>query len=349
MKRIAIVGANGQVGCEVALRLASVPDVEVIPITRNVSGSAFLRLNGLECRHGKVSDPKQAPDLIGDCDVVVNFALSNTAIPRTDREVNRQISRSLVNSAKPGAAIVLASTIMVYAPSMPFRFPDSYGMEKLMTERLGRRLCRQTGHPFFVFRLGHVLGDLQNISAKINREIREDRVALPHDGASASNTVFTAAIVDAIIQVAQGNSRQGTYDLISYPQWSWLEVYNYYAAQAGLSLRLRAKAKIERHPMGIANPGKALRHFLSYMKHHRAIMERLTFLLAFLPKSVNQRMYLKYLQNRAVAEIETLRASEKVPMCVEDWKELKVRTFGETGDPAKSLALYPMPASNPFR
>ena len=84
MTRIAIVGANGQVGTEVCLRLREAADVEVVPVVRNLSGSAFLRLNGVDCRHGRIADPEQARHLIGDCDVVVNFALSNTAIPRID-------------------------------------------------------------------------------------------------------------------------------------------------------------------------------------------------------------------------------------------------------------------------
>src|ERR1700685_4774180 len=118
MKRVAILGANGQVGTEVSLRLRDVEGLEVVPIARNVSGSAFLRRNGMECRHGRISDPAEARSLIGDCDVVVNFALSNTAIPRIDRQTNRQIVRSTVAAAKPGAPIVFASTIMVYAPAM---------------------------------------------------------------------------------------------------------------------------------------------------------------------------------------------------------------------------------------
>ena len=67
-----------------------------MPITRNVSGSAFLRLQGVACRHGRITIQPRPRDLIGDCDVIVNFALSNTAIPRIDRDINRQITRNVV-------------------------------------------------------------------------------------------------------------------------------------------------------------------------------------------------------------------------------------------------------------
>jgi nucleoside-diphosphate-sugar epimerase len=348
MKRVAILGANGQVGTEVSLRLLSVEGIEVVPIARNVSGSAFLRLNGVECRHGRIADPTEAQDLIGDCDVVVNLALSNSGIPRIDRQINRQIVRNIVTAAKPGAPIIFASTIMVYAPAMKFWFPDSYGLEKLIAERMFRRLCHRSQHPAFLFRLGHVMGELQNITRKICGEIRDGKVALPHEGHRASNTVFTSTIVEAIIQVALASPTPGTFDLITFPQWSWFDVYRYHADALELPLQLAHPQHVRSSQAGLSSPGGMMRHLLGYLMNHHAITERLTFLLAFLPRSVNQRMYLRYLQTRARTEIDALRQSEKVDWCVEDWRELKVRSFGPMPDPVTLMKRYPLPASLEF-
>jgi nucleoside-diphosphate-sugar epimerase len=348
MKRVAILGANGQVGSEVSLRLRGVQGIEVVPIARNVSGSAFMRLNGLECRHGRISDPAEARSLIGDCDAVVNFALSNTGIPRTDRDINRQIVRSVVAAAKPGAPIVFASTIMVYAPAMKFWYPDSYGLEKLIAERMFRRFCNVSHHPAFVFRLGHVMGDLQNITGKIRSEIHHGEIALPHEGHRASNTVFTAAIVDAIVQVARVAPKPGTYDLMTFPQWTWLDVYKYYAARLGVPLQLAHAEQVRDPRSRLGSPGGSMRRFLRYLANHHALTERLTFLLAFLPRSVNQRMYLRYLQTRALTEINALRQSEKIEFCVADWRELRVRSFGQMADPVTLMARYPLPSALEF-
>jgi dTDP-4-dehydrorhamnose reductase len=358
MTRVAILGANGQVGTEVSLRLRDVEGIQVVPIVRNASGSAFLRSNDMECRHGRISDQAEARDLIGDCDVVVNFALSNTAIPRIDKDMNRQIVRSTVSAAKPGAPIVFASTMMVHAPGMRFWFPDSYGLEKLFEERMFRRLCARTQHPAFVFRLGHVMGEMQNITRKICGEIRDGRVALPHQGLRASNTVFTAAIVESVVQITrtqiaethgtQTVSKPGTYDLITFPQWTWLDVYKYYAAQLGLPLQLARSEHVRDAQSGLSTPGASLRQLLQYLANHRTVAERLTFFLAFLPRSVNERIYLRYLQTRARSEINALRASEKVEFCVQDWRELRVRSFGPMADPIMLMARYPLPAAVEF-
>lgn len=357
MKRIAILGANGQVGTEISLRLRDVPEVQVVPIARNVSGSAFLRSNGLECRHGRISDPAEAASLIGDCDVVANFALSNTAIPRVDRDINRQIIRSMVAAAKPGAPIIFASTMMVHAPGMKFWSPDSYGLEKLAAERIFRRLCATSQHPAFVFRLGHVMGEMQNITRKICGEIRDGKVALPRQGLLASNTAFTASIVEAIVQItraqmtrtptqgAQTTPKPGTYDLITFPQWTWLDVYKYYAAQLRLPLQLARSEQVRDAQLGLGTPGVSMQRLLRLLANHRTLAERLTFFLAFLPRSVNQKIYLRYLQTQARTEISALQASQKVEFCVQDWRELHVHSFGQMADPITLMARYPLPAA----
>ena len=339
MTRIAIVGANGQVGAEVCLRLRGVEGIEVVPVIRNVSGSAFLRLNGMACRHGRIADPADAQRLIGDCDVVVNFALSTTAVPRVDREGNRNIVRGVMTGTKPGASIVFASTIMVYAPGMKFRIPDTYGLEKLITEKTLGRACRGSGHPFFVFRLGHVLGELQNITRKMCSEIREGKVALPGRGLTASNTVFTATIAEAIMQVATGAQLQGTFDLVTSPQWNWLRVYEYYAKRLGIQLELTDVANITHSR---ASSGGFVSKGLGYLKHNPFLRERLTFLLAFLPKEMNQQIYLRYLQTQALAEINRLRQSEKVELCAPNWRELKIHPMPGLPDPETLMARYPL-------
>jgi nucleoside-diphosphate-sugar epimerase len=350
--RVAILGANGQVGTEVSLRLRDVDGIEVVPVARNVSGSAFLRSNDMKCRHGRISDPADARDLIGDCDVVVNFALSNTAIPRVDRDMNRQIISTIVAAAKPGAPIVFASTMMVHAPGMKFWFPDSYGLEKLSAERMFRGLCARSHHPAFVFRLGHVMGEMQGITRKIYDEIRDRKVALPHQGLHASNTVFTAAIVEAVVQIARAEGTQkpkpGTYDLITFPQWTWLEVYKYYAAQLGLPLQLARPEHVHDAQPGLSTPGVSLRRLLHHLANHRTLAERLTYFLAFLPRGVNERIYLRYLQTKARTEINALRESEKVEFCVQDWRELTVHSFGSMADPIALMARYPLPAAVEF-
>ncbi len=340
MNRIAVIGANGQVGAEVCLRLRKVPGIEVVPVARNASGSAFLRLNGMECRHGRITDPNESSALIGDCDTVITFALSATQIPKADREINRKIIHGIVAGAKTGAVVLFASTIMVYAPALRIPLPDAYGFEKLGTERLLRKLCRSAGLGCFVFRLGHVLGELQNITRKICSEITSDKVALPHQGNIGSNSVFTATIVEAVRKAAAGEVGPGTYDLVSSPQWSWLEVYRYYALQLGVPLKL-VEADESKEPGKTAPSGGGLTRFLQ----RQFVRERLLYLLGFLSKRTNEKVYAHYLQSRVALDIAALRESQKIPYSVQDWRELKIHPVPNLTDPISLMSLYPLECS----
>ena len=75
MKRIGIIGANGQVGSEVCLFLTLRNDVEVVPICRTEIASSFLRRCGLACRHGRASDRADAERLLADLDLIADFSL----------------------------------------------------------------------------------------------------------------------------------------------------------------------------------------------------------------------------------------------------------------------------------
>jgi hypothetical protein len=154
--------------------------------------------------------------------------------------------------------------------------------------------------------------------------------------------VFTASIVESIVRIARGAATPGTYDLITEPQWTWLEVYRYYHARLNLPLELAAAGDAHPAKSGGASPSRFVRRTLGYFANTNVLRERLTFLLAFLPKSWNERTYTRYLQSRALREIQSLKDSKRQGLCAPDWRELKVRGFADLGDPAALIAKYPL-------
>jgi nucleoside-diphosphate-sugar epimerase len=237
MTRLAILGANGQVGAELCLLFARMPGIELIPVCRTRSGSAFLRWQGIACRHGRVAEPAEASALIGDCDVIVNCILS-TGSPRDMRRTEDQVSRVIARFSRADAVIVHLSTQSVYGNAAPgrWRWRNPYGRAKLATERKLRQACRAARRQCFIFRLGHVCGPLQNISADIRERILCGEVILPRDD-GASNTVYTVTIRDAVVMAMSAKFSPGTYDLMNVTQWSWRQVYEFEAAAVGVELQ----------------------------------------------------------------------------------------------------------------
>jgi nucleoside-diphosphate-sugar epimerase len=325
MLKLGVVGANGQVGAELCLLLATRPDIELIAICRNRSGSAFLRWQGISCRHGRVADPTDAPRLLGDCDVVVNSALASGA-PAQIRRSEDRIIQSIFAYSKNSATIVHFSTQTVYGDPRPnrwIRWRNPYGRAKLASERRVRLEGRRTKKPTFILRLGHVCGELQKISILIREDIRARNVILPVENRS-SNTVYTAAIIGAIEQIIRGAAVPGTYDLMNTPRWTWREVYEY---EAGIC-KLPLGAEILESPRaswnaGVTEPALRLAGSLVAAPQVRDIFAKL---FAYLPDSANARLMARWYTKRAQTEIASLSGARE-PAEHLSWVENGVRFF----------------------
>lgn len=304
MLRLGIVGANGQVGAELCVLLAARKDLELIPICRNRSGSAFLRWQGIACRHGRIADEADAHRLLSDCDVVINSSLAS-GTPSQIRRVEARIIANIFGCSKDSATIVHFSTQSVYGDPSPgrwIRWRSPYGRAKLATERRVRALSRETRKRCYVLRLGHVCGAMQEISNTIRADIRAGSVVLPAVDRS-SNTVFTAAIVGAIDQIIAGTVCPDTYDLMNFPRWTWSEVYDFEAAacRSPLTPKIVSAAPGE---------GSAMRRWLARAAGEAAASEGArnlaAKLFAYAPESLNARATAWWFARRARTEIAQL-------------------------------------------
>jgi nucleoside-diphosphate-sugar epimerase len=305
MTKVAILGANGQVGAELCLLLRDRSDIDLVPICRNRSGSAFLRWQGISCRHGRPADPKRAAALFGDCDVIVNSSLA-TGTPSEIRNNEDGIIHNMFAYSKAGTKIIHFSTQSVYGDPDPrriIRWRNPYGRVKIESERQVRKAQRRFGKDAFILRLGHVCGRLQEISNTIREEIRSDCVVLP-DKDCSSNTVYTVAIIDAVDRIIQGQTPAGTYDCMNSPAWTWRQVYEFEAAacERPMTPTLAGSLSGARgfRVIGILS---GLATALSTSRPMRNLVAKL---FAYVPKEANARALAWWYVKRAAGEISAL-------------------------------------------
>lgn len=234
---IGVIGANGQVGSEVCLFLSRMNNVKVIPICRTELGSAFLRICGLECRHGILESPEEGTRLLADCDLVADFSRP-TGLQSEQRTIIGRNITNAIRCAPSHARFVYASSMMAfgmgYQSQVNRRYilaHTSYGKIKRYAERLAFREGRQIGREIYVLYLGQVHGELQAVSRGMMQELRNQTAYIP-DG--PSYTVFTFSVAEALLNIALGKERPGSYTLVSVPEWSWKEVYEFYAQRKGI-------------------------------------------------------------------------------------------------------------------
>jgi nucleoside-diphosphate-sugar epimerase len=313
MTKVGVIGANGQVGAELCLILARRPDIELVAICRNRSGSAFLRWRGIACRHGRVADSTDAARLIADCDVIVNSSLA-TGNPAEIRHTEDLIVHNLFTHSKDSATIVHFSTQSVYGDPRPnrlYRRQNPYGRVKLASERKVRAEQRLSRKPAYILRLGHVCGAMQGISNSIRDSIRARSVVLPTEDCS-SNTVYTAAIIGAILQIIRGAVPVGTYDLMNSPRWTWREVYEYEAKACRVEFE-PIVAPDRPHRSALAMLRGFIMSVVAVLMSAKPLVEFGTKLFVHVPDRVNARAMAWWLSRRARREIAALTHTPSPP------------------------------------
>ena len=305
--KIAVVGANGQVGREVSLFL-SVMGIEVIPISRTELGGIFLERCGLNCRYGSVGDEKEVKRLLDGCDLVVDFAHPNDLSSKIRKAVKLNID-NITRYTPKGAPYVYISTISAFG----MRHDDSkmknyffsrttYAADKRYLER--HALKQQDKRDIYVLRLSQVHGELQKVSQEFMDETACGKVSLPFSVDTNSYTVFSYSVAEAIINIAQGKEQPGRYTFVSTPEWSWGEVYTYWARQTGIEFELTSHKNVNLQNIAlrfILNiPKLLLAPILRLGIKHRQLI--LNYFLGKFPL-VQERMMSEFLRRKAVNEM----------------------------------------------
>jgi nucleoside-diphosphate-sugar epimerase len=250
--KIAVVGANGQVGRELCIILRHWRH-DVTPIVRNPWGAAFLRHCGFRVHFASASSIADMKAATADSHLVIISAYADSSDGTTTAamKTNRDLVTAVVAAAPPSSVVVFFSTVRVIAdsvdPAVRWWEPrPPYDRVKAAAEREFLKQCRKFGRKGVALRLGHVIGYNQ---AKNDRFMAADQMTDPLlsvDGDAVSNTVHTATIAEACVACTSTAVAGGCYNLVNKPQWTWREVFHYLSPQSH-EWRFR-KARLDGRP-----------------------------------------------------------------------------------------------------
>lgn len=243
-KRIAIIGANGQVGSEVCLLLSMMDGIEVVPVCRTEIGSAFLRRCGLNVRHGRASDAVAMRTILEGCDMVADFSLPTGSASEV-RAAMREVIPSLTAAAPSRVPYVYLSSVTAFGvPDFHQELKsywfsrNMYGACKRFGERLVFRSTRANRRPGYVLRVGVVHGELQAVTRKTLETVRTAGHRLASIPDAESYTVFAFSIAEALVNIANGQEKPGLYTMLSNPGWRWRDLHEWYCGRAGVAPRI---------------------------------------------------------------------------------------------------------------
>lgn len=333
--RVAIVGAAGQVGSEVSVLLSAAPGVQIVPIARSRSASAFLRHLGISVAHGDITDHQVGRRYLANADVVANLAIAG-GTPAEAREQDERVIRATFEYSKPEATIVFFSTLAVHGSvDVKGRWRRTeYSDLKRRNERLVQRLSQRSGRSAFVLRLGHVAGPYQAFTQACRSEIVSGSVLLP-EPERASNVAHTVTVADALLAIGQKRcGAGGLYDLVNIPQWTWREVYAREAADLGVPLLIeRAPQLLEHTALG----DRIVRHLTAGAPGQAAKTLALRW-MALLSPGMNARVRAEYYVSRVRNEIGQLYPAQTVKNPAALWPAIVTRCLPDLRCTADLLA-----------
>lgn len=243
--KVAVIGANGNVGTELCILLKN--ECDIIPIVRNKVASVFLEYHGLKCGIGDLTNNDTAKTLLEDADVIVNATWVSDRFSgsqnQTSREMNKKIIENCFKFSKKTAVIVYLGTIRAFAnkvdPKTSKFFPPRYDVEKQFLDKIMQKFAKRFNKKGISFRCGHVFGDGQPNAIALKKLLSERKnYSIQVHPDIASNILHIVTLKDAIFKCIDEKIKSNTYSLVNNPQWSWKEVFDFYNSNAILSFSL---------------------------------------------------------------------------------------------------------------
>ena len=283
MLRIAVIGANSQVGAEVSLYLARTSGVHVTGFVRSEYGAVLLRRFGITCVTGPFVQESLVPKLRG-FDIVADFTYPAGQLPELPKRIYETMS-AVVNSMSPGSRYVYMSSIQAFGMSPNSRLVQrhrvcrsSYARVKRLAEKWTVALTQCRGVYGFVFRLGQVHGLLQSVSQETIDELTWHEIYVQGHPEDLTTTVFAAEVASALLRTSDCSISPGIYTAVSSPQWTLKQLYRHYQ----------------------------MRYLLSPIVHYNATPRLAQ------PTSIRQRIVTCLLKSRGVLEAYVLLRSPRV-------------------------------------
>lgn len=331
--RIAVLGPNGQIGSFLVKWLLARQVGEVVSVVRNQAAKQSLEGTASELRVGAVTDPSTCQRLLSDCDVVVNCAWPG-GLPRTAREQSEAIARNVLGLANIKQYITLSS-VAVYGAILDgratsFKKPvpcNSYGRLKLGLEAFVENSAKKSSADVIIFRLGHVYGPHQWASRFVADFLEDQCFKLPFNGERDSNSIHINEFCAAIESVIRKSPGSKIFNLSSFPQRTWKEIFDWHSSTLGLpvvsSLDMTRStqdlcALFKTTDGGvfsdfIRSVSGSLAAFFSGILGEPQVKEVALFLLNSLPERVGRRTKLFYTVRRARKDIAMAATQQIAP------------------------------------
>ena len=200
---------------------------------------------GLQCNTLDLEAVSQKGKSLSDFDVVVDFTYptgnSAEALARIQLHIDR-----LGENVSNGAKVVFMSSLMAFGMPLNsqqlanYYYPrTTYAAIKRTSERILAKAAIKHHFVPYAIRLGEVHGWLQAVSAGMRQHMAARQIVARNKPTDLSICVFASSVAAAICRIAEDKVDPGMVSLVSSPQWSLQELYQFYQQEATIPCDVR--------------------------------------------------------------------------------------------------------------
>lgn len=234
--KIGIIGASSQVGASVAVHLKMRADVDVVCFIRSIYSDIYFEILEIPVEHIDFTNKEDTTAKFKNLDALVDFSYPTGQLHQIKRSIRYNLEFT-ISCLSQKTTFIYMSSIMAYgmAPTELYVrnvvFPSSsYAYFKRYAEEIVLNLGKKNKLRTYNFRLGQVHGALQSVTRSFRSRLsKDDSVYIYGEPSDLTNIIFPSSIAESIIKCLNGNVVQGTYTLVSTPQWRLEELYRFYA------------------------------------------------------------------------------------------------------------------------
>jgi nucleoside-diphosphate-sugar epimerase len=238
--KVAVLGANGQIGSVLIRRLSEIPGIHPVAVCRNALGAGLISDVECDVRLGSVTSEKWDTKLIGDCDSAINCIWPQGSAGAVKKQ--NAILLANIRGNDNLKKFISLSSVAVYGTCIDsswstFKAPKpdlTYGQAKLEMEKMTADCFAGSACRYHLIRLGHVYGNEQWLSRMIIGSISDNKFKLPFDGSMLSNALHVDEVAQGLIHLLLEDRESGVINLASHPQKTWRHIFDWHSEVCGL-------------------------------------------------------------------------------------------------------------------
>ncbi|MDB4084371.1 NAD(P)-dependent oxidoreductase [Candidatus Pelagibacter sp.] len=245
-KKILILGASGQIGKELSIRLKD--KVNLYCHVRSEIAATYFKENNINYISGDLNT-KEIINEISISDVIFDLASPYSGTLFQTKQFYKDRLELVIKNMKKNTKFIFASSINAFGMSEHRRLfkdyfiPSSiYCANKRFAEKLSQKLGKQNTIDIYLLRLSEVHGKYQRSSDNLKKLISQKYIFEVPD--TPAWVVSISTIEEALIKIIENKEKPGLYTLTNDHIY-WSDLLKFFAKEINSEVKINIKKNIK--------------------------------------------------------------------------------------------------------